>query len=160
MFDINKIEKWKQYDNLIENGEDIFGKLSDDDLRHYVVLVALKAQENFSDNLYHTIRKNRDSFPREWKEKICRKYYMEKLCCDVTLREGVEMYVTNTTVMFTGPRPKKLAGYVRTNYQQFVDDLSQYICQLYDLGYLFRRIAQLKPYSNVTRLCAMTHPYV
>lgn len=103
MFDINKIEKWKQYDNLIENGEDIFGKLSDDDLRHYVVLVALKAQENFSDNLYHTIRKNRDSFPREWKEKICRKYYMEKLCCDVTLREGVEMYVTNTTVMFTGP---------------------------------------------------------
>ena len=41
----------------------------------------------------------------------------------------------NSTVMFTGPRPKKLVGYNASNYQQFVDNMFTYICQLYDLGY-------------------------
>lgn len=42
----------------------------------------------------------------------------------------------DVTVMFTGPRPKMLAGYDKEHYQQFVDDVSKYILELYDLGYL------------------------
>ena len=40
-----------------------------------------------------------------------------------------------STVMFTGRRPKDLVGYVTDLYRQFVDDLSAYICRLYDRGF-------------------------
>lgn len=52
MFDLDKIKKWKQYDKLIEKGEDIFGKLTDDDLGHYVVSVALYRKRQWHSFLY------------------------------------------------------------------------------------------------------------
>lgn len=45
-------------------------------------------------------------------------------------------YLKTITVSFTGRRPRDLVGYDINNYKQFVDDLSQYICQLYEQGYL------------------------
>lgn len=137
MIDFNKIRKFQKYNNEIEKGEDIFTKLTNDELNHYVVLLAFHKQENFKESIYHKIQKDIDNFPREWKEKICRNYYLieKELCCDMAIRQGIREYLSKNTVMFTGPRPKKLVGYITDNYRQFVDDMSAYICQLYDRGY-------------------------